>query len=158
MTNRIITIGAFDGLHLGHKKLFKKTLDLAKKNNCPSTVITFNPIPKKYFNPDLKILTTINDKLLELYKIGIDEVRVLDFNPKFINISALDFLDKYIRDLNAKAVVVGWDFQFGADKSGDLDLLKKYLEQKKIDLEIIPPVMKNGKVIKSSEIRENREI
>ena len=82
----------------------------------------------------------------------------MDFNPKFINISALDFLDKYIADLNAKAVVVGWDFRFGTDKSGDLDLLKKYLEQKNIDLEIIPPVMKNGKVIKSSEIRENREI
>jgi riboflavin kinase/FMN adenylyltransferase len=136
-----VTIGSFDGLHLGHQQIFKK-LFLAAGTNLKKICITFEPSPKDFFNKinnkivktdsnnSFNRLTLFKDKINFLKQLGFDLVLVLNFNKNTAEISATDFINKVIEYLNLKYLVVGSDFKFGYKQEGDINFLKNYFNNK----------------------------
>ena len=126
--NRILTIGNFDGVHQGHKKLLEYCVNRAAKLNIVSSVITFCPHPRIFFqlDPKQECIQTIRDKCEEIFKTGIQQIILARFNSSLSNTSATEFVSKQLVDnLNMVELVVGEDFQFGKNREGNIRLLKK---------------------------------
>jgi riboflavin kinase/FMN adenylyltransferase len=150
----VVTIGVFDGVHLGHQKLIKKTVELARRNGWVSTVLTFDPLPEEFFEHKTGIVLTLpEEKKRLLSRLGIEYVMILDFNQQMALLSREEFVEKILLFLNPKAVVVGKDFRFGRGASGDVEFLREALREKaEVQIEELYEV--EGKVVKSSLIRE----
>ncbi len=126
-----LTIGNFDGVHLGHLKILNQVNEIAAQNNLTSAVLTFEPHPISFFKPqqakDFRI-TSLAQKLKIFRAAKIDLVIVLPFNQQIAEISAIDFIkENLIKKLNVKELVVGHDFTFGKNREGNFSLLKKFL-------------------------------
>jgi riboflavin kinase / FMN adenylyltransferase len=126
-TERVVTIGNFDGVHLGHQALIHKTVALAKEKRLTSTVVTFEPHPKAYFTPDQapKKIQGLRGKADALAGFGIQELWVLRFRRALAAMTADAFMEKFLHEsLCAKAIVIGDDFCFGTKRQGNFDLLQ----------------------------------
>lgn len=128
----VLTIGNFDGLHLGHQALLKQVAESAKKLDCDSCLMTFDPLPHEFFNkanPDARLMNS-REKLFALQSLPVelqpDNFLILRFNQALANMPAEDFIQKILVDaLAIKVLVVGDDFKFGKNRTGDLELLQK---------------------------------
>lgn len=152
-----ITIGAFDGLHLGHKALFRETFKIAEIKGVTPLVVTFNPHPRKVIQPhlELKLLTTLEEKLELLEKEGFSEVVILPFTKALAEITADLFIEKYLVDyLKAKSVVIGFNFRFGRARAGDTELLRRLGQKYGFQVTEVPPVKYRDKIVSSTLIRE----
>ena len=154
--NSIILIGNFDGLHLGHQKLFKLAKKYKKKNNLKIGVITFDPIPKMFFNKSLLNyrISNLNQKIIYFKNFNIDFLIVKKFNLQFSKIKALTFIKEIIyKKLKANYIFVSNNFRFGNKREGSVKLLKSL--QKKYNYKIINPnpLKKKNKIISSTLIR-----
>jgi len=149
----VVTIGVFDGVHLGHQQLIKKTVELARQSGCLSTAFTFDPLPEEFFDHKTGIVLTLPDEKKQLLsRLGIDYIIMMEFNHQVATLSKEEFVDKLLL-LKPKAVVVGRDFRFGREASGDVEFLKKALNGKaEVYAEELYSI--NGQVVKSSVIRE----
>lgn len=128
----VATIGNFDGVHLGHQALMEQVRIRADKLNTDTTVITFDPLPTEYFLKQKAPgrLAPLCEKLAKLAQLGIDQTLRLPFNATLANMSADDFIQNVLVDgLQIQQLVVGDDFRFGKDRTGDFNLLKKAGEQ-----------------------------
>ncbi len=126
------TIGNFDGLHLGHQSVINKLVNQAADNNTHSTLITFEPLPHEYFMGDNSParLTTLRDKVELLNPMGIDQCLCLPFNKELASMEASVFATKVLHNgLDIQLLVVGDDFRFGKNRSGDYALLQQFGEQ-----------------------------
>ena len=153
----IILIGNFDGVHLGHQKLFDSAKKHKKKENLKIGVVTFNPIPKMFFNKKLKNyrISNLNQKLSIFKKFKVDFVINKKFDKKFSKIKCNNFISEIIyKKLNPKIIFVSNNFRFGNKREGDVKLLK--LLEKKYNYKIInpPTLKKKNKTISSSLIRK----
>ena len=148
------TIGNFDGLHLGHVALIEKIKTNAKKMNLKTKVITFNPYPFEFFELEKNRILSEADKKSILADFKIDEVNAIDFNNDFRNTSAEDFFSKYLLQGNVKYLIVGKDFKFGKERSGDLNLLKTLCAKNEITLEVLEDFKSEDLKISSTSIRE----
>ena len=153
----IILIGNFDGVHLGHQKLFASAKKYKKKENLKIGVVTFDPIPKMFFNKKLKNyrISNLNQKLNIFKKFKVDFVINKKFDKKFSKIKCNKFISEIIyKKLNPKIIFVSNNFKFGNKREGDVKLLK-FLE-KKYNYKIInpPTLKKKNKTISSSLIRK----
>ena len=153
----IILIGNFDGVHLGHQKLFDSAKKNKKKENLKIGVVTFDPIPKMFFNKKLKNyrISNLNQKLNIFKKFKVDFVINKKFDKKFSKIKCNKFISEIIyKKLNPKIIFVSNNFKFGNKREGDVKLLK-FLE-KKYNYKIInpPTLKKKNKTISSSLIRK----
>ena len=153
----IILIGNFDGVHLGHQKLFDSAKKHKKKENLKIGVVTFNPIPKMFFNKKLKNyrISNLNQKLNIFKKFKVDFVINKKFDKKFSKIKCNKFISEIIyKKLNPKIIFVSNNFKFGHKREGDVKLLK--LLEKKYNYKIInpPTLKKKNKTISSSLIRK----
>ena len=153
----VVTIGNFDGVHLGHQAIIKQLNEQAVKHNVPSTVMTFHPNPQEFFAPDTAPakLTQFRDKMNLLAKYGVDRVVCLPFNQNLASLSATDFIQQILVDgLHAQYLVIGDDFRFGKNRAGDFDLLKS--EGKKIGftVENTPTYCINNERVSSTRIRQ----
>ena len=153
----IILIGNFDGVHLGHQKLFDSAKKHKKKENLKIGVVTFDPIPKMFFNKKLKNyrISNLNQKLSIFKKFKVDFVINKKFDKKFSKIKCNKFISEIIyKKLNPKIIFVSNNFKFGNKREGDVKLLK-FLE-KKYNYKIInpPTLKKKNKTISSSLIRK----
>jgi len=156
---RAVTIGNFDGVHLGHSEILKELVSVAKQRELTPTVITFAPNPKAFFakkanQPIPKQILTLRDKVRLLQSHGINDVVILPFHTHLANMSAQDFIKKILIDaLNTQHLMVGDDFRFGAKRQGDFTLLT--LEQKThgYTLASSPTVTLEGERVSSSAIR-----
>ncbi|WP_293931039.1 bifunctional riboflavin kinase/FAD synthetase [Iodobacter sp.] len=122
-----ITIGNFDGLHAGHEAMLSELKSVARQHGLKTCVLTFEPHPREFFTPDAAParLTSLREKLELLKSHHIDYVIVQRFNRAFSSLSALDFRDQILaKGLNARSVIVGDDFCFGAKRAGDFALLQ----------------------------------
>ncbi len=152
----VITIGSFDGIHLGHKKLFRKTIELAEKFSAVPVVVSFDPHPRKVLFPEahFKFLTTLEEKIYLLHKEKIKKLVFIPFTMEVAGLSPEIFVQEYIVDgLRTKGVVVGFNFRFGKNRKGDTEVLKKYGEKYGFVVEKVDPVQINNYVVSSSLIR-----
>ena len=125
--NSIILVGNFDGVHLGHQKLFKKAREYKKKFKSKIGVITFNPMPKMFFNQNLKHFKLMNttQKIDQLRKQKVDFLINQKFSKKFSKIKAELFIQNYLnKKIKAKVLFVSNNFRFGNKREGDINLLK----------------------------------
>ena len=153
----IILIGNFDGVHLGHQKLFDSAKKHKKKENLKIGVVTFDPIPKMFFNKKLKNyrISNLNQKLSIFKKFKVDFVINKKFDKKFSKIKCNKFISEIIyKKLNPKIIFVSNNFRFGNKREGDVKLLK--LLEKKYNYKIInpPTLKKKNKTISSTLIRK----
>ena len=152
----IVLIGNFDGLHLGHQKLFKLAQSYKKKYNLKIGVINFDPMPKMFFNKKLKNfrLTNVEQKIKLLSKFKVDFVITKKFDKQFSKTKALNFIIEILnKKLNSKFIFVSNNFRFGNKREGNVNLLKKY--EKLFNYKVVKPepLIKNKKTISSSLIR-----
>lgn len=154
----VVTIGNFDGVHLGHQQLIDNVVREAQFYGAPSVVYTFHPHPVKVLHPERPTyrLFDLKDQQEQFEKRGVEYVVIEEFTKEFSQLSPQRFLDEYIiGKLHPKTLVVGHDFSFGADRAGNLQFLERYCSEKGIRLIIIPPYQHSGQVVSSSAIRES---
>ena len=154
-----LTIGNFDGIHLGHQFIINEIINNSKKLNLKSAVLSFSPHPRVFFKKvkeNFNIITDVHkEELLE--SLGIDIFFKLKFDEKIASMSPEDFINKFlINKLNLKSLIIGENFRFGINRSGDINLLKKIYLEKKFYLKVINFVKTNDTemIFSSSIIRE----
>ena len=156
-----ITIGNFDGVHAGHAAVLRRLVALARQQHLTPTVITFSPNPKAYFAhkrgvPAPTQIMPLRDKVATMKALGVEQVVVLPFDAHLASMSAEAFVsDILIERLNAKLLLVGDDFRFGAQRKGDFALLQSLQSRYGYVLENLHSVEQNGVRISSSAIREH---
>jgi len=154
----IVTVGTFDGVHLGHKQIIRSLVELAKERQLKSTLITFRPHPqlilqKKESKP-IYILSNLHEKLCLLEKLGLERVVVIEFTREFSEIGHLDFIkDILVKKLNMRYIIIGNDHAFGKNRDGTYDSLRIQSEKYKFELDRIPPYCIDEVRISSSLIR-----
>jgi len=149
-----LTIGNFDGVHIGHQVLIEKLIAESKKRKLTPSVMTFEPHPKEFFTPENAPtrLTTLREKLEFFLSYGIEKVFVCAFNQKFSNISSEVFMHQILKaQLKAELLIVGDDFRFGSKRQAGIDDLRKNA----FELFEIPEIDVNGKRVSSTLIRED---
>ncbi|MCK6598275.1 MAG: bifunctional riboflavin kinase/FAD synthetase [Bdellovibrionaceae bacterium] len=148
-----LTIGNFDGVHLGHKQLVS---ELCKDSTLKSLIISFEPHPIKFFRPEInfKKLFCYKDQIEQLEKMKVDYFVQLSFNKVFSQLKYDDFLEMIERKLDIKKIVIGYDFRFGKDKGGTYDQLKNWCEKKKIELIKIEEIKLNQLTVSTTEIKK----
>ncbi|SEN20774.1 bifunctional riboflavin kinase/FAD synthetase [Nitrosomonas marina] len=152
-----LTIGNFDGVHLGHQAILSCLKDTADKLGIAACVMTFEPHPREFFAPDQAPtrLTSFREKLQQLARSKIDYVRVYRFNYDFAKISPEAFVDRIlIQELSVRWLLVGDDFRFGARRAGDFAMLKAMSGQYGFEVEEMPGVLIDGQRVSSSHIRK----
>ncbi len=124
----VVTIGTFDGVHLGHQAILKRLVSEAKKNNGKSVLITFWPHPRFILNKDaekLKLLTTFDEKAKLIFDLGVDYILKIAFTPEFSNLSADEFVsDILVNKVGTKQLFIGYDHHFGNNREGNIHFLK----------------------------------
>ncbi len=156
----VITIGNFDGFHLGHRSLMSYLEGRSQFYRVPGYVITFKPHPVEVLYPERKFERIFSDKDQEeqIRLFPSLSLKFLQFNREFSRQSPLEFLDYLRNHFQPKALVVGHDFMFGHKKAGDHDLLAQYCIQHQIELKIMPAVKIGQQVISSSKIRDELKL
>lgn len=153
-----VTIGNFDGLHLGHRQLIRLLVKRAQALECPSVVVTFSPHPVQVLRPELGLrrLFPIEDLVSQLEQERVSETLIIPFDNQLSLTSASDFLENtIIAGLNPKHFVIGYDFRFGRERSGDIALLKRLGMQYKFSVERANEYQFEGQTVSSTLIRQS---
>lgn len=152
-TGLVLTIGNFDGVHLGHQKLLKRVKALSLEYGWSSVAVTFQDHTSVLLrNKRPPMLMSVEERCIYFAFFGIDACLLLEFSTELAQMTPERFLDKLV-NLGAKALVVGHDFTFGAGGTGDINFLQEYAGKKGIYVEVIPPVKYKEKIVCSSQIR-----
>lgn len=156
--NAVVTIGTFDGVHLGHQHILNRVVSKAREIKGESLIITFWPHPRhvvKDNRPKLKLLNTLEEKFLLFEKSGIDNVLIIPFTKQFANQSPEVFINELVvKKIKAKHIVIGYDHRFGKDRSGSFSFLQQKSRQFGLDVEEIEAFKINGQAISSTLIRK----
>lgn len=153
----VLSIGNFDGVHLGHEAVLARLLFEAKRLRVPATVLTFEPQPEELFsgNNAPARLSRLRDKFVHLDKLGLDRLLCVSFTRKFANLSAQNFIDELlIKKLGVKFLVIGDDFHFGYKRQGDFALLKKAGEKYGFEVVDTKSLLQEEHRISSSRVRD----
>jgi riboflavin kinase/FMN adenylyltransferase len=156
-TSPVVTIGNYDGLHLGHRAIIERVIELARKGKGEAVVLTFEPHPVKFLHPELQIplITPSRKKMMLLAQFGVDITVNLPFTDDIARMSAKEFIREIVqRRIAPRQVVVGFNFTFGKGRTGTSEELKKIGESLGFEVEIIPPFHVDGEVVSSTRIRE----
>jgi len=151
-----VTIGVFDGVHLGHRSLLKRLITEARINGWRSVVLTFKSHPEIILNSGRQLpwLDDIANRIKLLEDFGVDLIVVIDFTPELRKLDAQDFI-KLLRDrLNLRSLIIGPDFAMGKDRRGNIEKLSSLGEQMSFTVESVPPFILNGETVSSSLIRQ----
>ncbi|HWA13838.1 MAG TPA: bifunctional riboflavin kinase/FAD synthetase, partial [Burkholderiales bacterium] len=151
-----LTIGNFDGVHLGHRAMIARLAEGARPLGLPVSVMTFEPQPQEFFAPDQAParLTTLREKLELLQACGVDRAYVFRFGFRFAQLGAEEFVSRILRDgLQVRRLLVGDDFRFGARRSGDINLLKQAAPRAGFEVEAMPSVVAAGDRVSSTAVR-----
>jgi riboflavin kinase/FMN adenylyltransferase len=150
-----VTIGTYDGVHLGHQALIGRLTAQAARLALPAVLLTFEPMPREYFAPHdpPARLTTLRERLAILATLGLDYTWLLRFDERLRNLSAEAFAEFLARDLRARLIVVGHDFRFGKHGAASAPMLAAAGGRLGFEVEVLPPVMQDGERISSSAVR-----
>ena len=153
-----VTIGNFDGIHLGHQQVLKQLKSAASQSRLPATVIIFEPQPIEYFAPDMapKRLARFREKLAYLNSQQIDYLLCLKFNRDLAQLSAEDFIEQIlVAQLNVRHLVIGDDFRFGKNRTGNFELLQAFGQKYDFVVENTDTLSIDGERVSSTRIRES---
>ena len=152
----ILTIGTFDGVHIGHNKILKRLIQDSKKNNLSSLVMTFFPHPRMILNKshEIKMIDTIDEKINLLEKTGLDNLIIHPFDNNFSKIRAKEFVEEIlVKKLKIKEIIIGYDHKFGKDREASVEDLKKFGKDYMFTVKEIPAQEIDSIAISSTKIR-----
>ena len=142
VNNPIVTIGTFDGVHIGHQKIIQRIKEIAKKENGETVLLTFFPHPRMVLQPgndDLKLLTTQEEKIELLEKEGVDHLIIYPFTAAFSKLSSVEFIKSIlVSKIGTKKLVIGYDHHFGRNREGSFKHLKEFGPVYGFEVEEIP--------------------
>lgn len=146
-------IGYFDGLHKGHQKLLSETVAMAKRHNCETGMITFDPDPWVVIKgmQHVRHISTMRQRMNLAVKLGMDNIILLEFTREMSELSPQDFIDKVLGSLNLQGLVCGFDFHFAYKGTGDTEFLKAHVPY---EVEVVPPVEDEHGKISSTRISQ----
>ena len=161
----MVTIGTFDGVHLGHQKVILRLQEFAKQHDGESVIFTFHTHPRLITSPNennLRLLTTLNEKIKLFEKYGIDHLIIYTFDKSFSELSYSEFVEKLlVEKIGTHCLVVGYDHKFGKNREGGFDYLKKCAEKFKFEIERLDALLVEEDSVSSTKIRnalQNGEI
>jgi len=152
-----LTVGNFDGVHLGHRAMVEVLTDAARQRQLVSCVMTFEPHPREFFAPDRAPtrLTSLREKLQLLAKVGVAWVHVRRFDYDFARLTAEQFIERVlVGGLDVRWMLVGDDFRFGARRQGDVAMLRDALSRRGVEVVQMQTVSLGGTRVSSTEVRE----
>ena len=151
-----VTIGNFDGVHLGHQQLFARVVNQARREGGTSIAVTFDPHPLKVLSPKgIRLISTTEQKIELIERAGVDELLIIPFNRETAATSAEDFVDQILlKRLGMQALVVGYDYAMGKGRAGGTEFLRQQGEAKGFSVEVVPAFYVQGKLVSSTTIRE----
>lgn len=154
----VITIGTFDGVHLGHQQIINLLTKEGAATGGESVIITFHPHPRKVISngkSDVKIINTLSEKIGLLNKLAVNHLVVVAFNEAFANQTAEEYVEKFlVKYFKPEIIIIGYDHRFGRSRSGNYQLLEKLGEKFKYSVREIPEKLLNEVIISSTKIRE----
>ncbi|MFC1554108.1 bifunctional riboflavin kinase/FAD synthetase [candidate division KSB1 bacterium] len=158
-SDSVITVGTFDGIHIGHAAILKRVIDYSKENNLTSTIVTFYPHPrlvvKQKNGRAVKLIYTIDEKIEVLREYEIDRLLVIPFTREFSQTSPESFVSEILcKKLGLKCLIIGHDHGFGKNREGSIEFLKKFEKECKFDIFVQEPITNDLGVISSSLIRD----
>jgi riboflavin kinase / FMN adenylyltransferase len=157
LTDSAVTLGTFDGVHVGHRKIIDALTEICRQKNLHSVLVTFHPHPQLVLGKrgPIELLTTLEEKLELLSTTGLETVVVLDFNRQLASYPPESFVREILIDkLQMKSLVIGYDHAFGRDRAGNKDLLGRMAQSDGFDFTIVPEFRINNQNVKSTIIRE----
>jgi riboflavin kinase / FMN adenylyltransferase len=152
-----LTIGNFDGVHLGHRELLRRTVAHARDLGLQAIALTFTPHPVRYFTPRARFyeITSLGEKASRMEKLGIDLLVVESFTGEIGGMGPEEFARTVVhRRLRARFLTVGYDFTFGRNRTGSPGMLRRIGSELGFEVDIVPPLMRGGAIVSSSRIRE----
>ena len=156
--NAVVTIGTFDGVHMGHRQIIEKLKVEAKSNEGETVIITFHPHPRKVVSSTIlgiRLINTLDEKLMLLEQHGIDHVVVVPFTEAFANQSADEYIKNFlVGKFHPHTIIIGYDHRFGRDRLGDYLLLERKADEYGYNLKEIPKHILENISISSTNIRE----
>ena len=161
--NAVVTVGSFDGVHLGHRRIFEYVREAAGRLNGESVVVTFDPHPQTVLHPEREFFTlnTLEENAELIEAEGIDNMVVLPFTKAFSQLSFQDFLNFLIKKIGIKAIVMGPDHNFGKGRKGNRETMREICSKNSIEIIIIPELIMEENKVRSSQIRqciENKQL
>jgi len=153
----VLTLGIFDGFHLGHQKILQQVVSRARKNRCPSILITFDPHPLKLLKPQLGVerLFPLEYLIRQASFFGLECLIVEEFSKSFSQITAPVFFEQYIyKPFRPSCLTVGYDLKFGFNREGSVQSLKQWAKKYLFEVEEISPFKINGEIISTSMLKE----
>lgn len=153
----VVTIGTFDGVHVGHQKIIERLVNTAKAGNLESAILTFFPHPRMVLQKDagIKLINTIEERKEILAKSGVDHLIIHPFTQQFSRLSAREFVrDILVHKLKAKKVIIGYDHRFGRNRTADIDDLREFGREYGFDVEEISKQDVEEVAVSSTKIRK----
>jgi len=161
LSHAVVTSGTFDGAHIGHQKILKRVLERARQANGQSVVITYWPHPRLVLFPEdntLKLLSTIEERIEQLRRFGIDYLLIIPFTKEFSRTSSRSFITEIlVKAINTKVLVIGYDHRFGKNREGSFEHLKLHAGKYGFELEEIPRQDVDDIGVSSTKIRKALE-
>lgn len=155
--NAIVTIGTFDGVHLGHQKIIRQLKEEAGKTSGETVIVTFHPHPRKIVSSvpgDIRLLTTLDERIELLQQTGIDHLVVVPFDNKFSNLTADEFITEFLyKSFKPHTLIIGYDHRFGKGRKGDYHLLEAYGTKLGFNVKEINEELLNEAIVSSTKIR-----
>lgn len=154
--NPVVTLGNFDGVHLGHQRIFERVKEDASKIHGEGVVITFEPHPLKVLAPEkfLPLLTPFRKKMMLIEESGIETVLCIEFSLTFSQISAAEFIETILLEkVKVKKVIIGYNYHFGKGQRGDAQTLKEAGKVFSFEVEVVEPLRVGQTIVSSSKIR-----
>lgn len=151
-----VTIGNFDGVHLGHQLLFAEVVQRAYRQQGTSVAITFDPHPLQVLRPEgIKLISTCAQKIELITHAGIDVLVIVPFTMQFAATSAVHFVDDIlVRRIGVKELVVGYDYAFGKGRTGNIEFLRQQGQEKGFPVTVVDAHYENGMLVSSTKVRE----
>ncbi len=156
-TPSVVTIGTFDGVHIGHKKIIERLVDAAKRDNLESVILTFFPHPRMVLQKDtsIKLINTIEERIQILEKTGLDSLVIHPFTKEFSRLSAKEYVEEMLIDkLNVRHVIIGYDHRFGRNRNSNITDLASFGIQNDFTVEEISKQDIDDVAVSSTKIRE----
>lgn len=152
----VVTIGTFDGVHIGHQKIIKRIVEIAKKKDLQALVLTFFPHPRMVVQNDstIKLINTIDEKAKQLESMGVNHLVIKKFTKSFSRLSALEYVrDVLVNKLKVKHIIVGYDHHFGRNRTANIEDLKEYGDFYGFKVTEIVPQEVDDVAVSSTKIR-----